>query len=155
MLIISSKQTLHCKIAWLFSGFAGTLSPIYSATRSTWSMWSSTSTSWTPSLTEGSQSLGQGWPGSRYVHIGINIYIFCRWLASSETHSVLPDVFPTVSKYFLSNNWNLDYLKILPFPRWQDVLGNSLVLEDTQRSWIFPFCTKLWHFQLWSGIKRF
>ena len=68
-------------------------------------------------------------------------YLFCRWLASSETHSVLPDVFPTVSNHFLSSNWNLDYLKILPFPRWQDVLGNSLVLEDTQRSWAFPFCT--------------
>ena len=99
-----------------FSDFAGTLSPIFCATRWTWSMWSSTSTFWTPSSTGGSQSLGQGWPGSEYVwYMYSSHYFFCRWLASSETHSVLPDVFPTVSNHFLSNNWNLDYLKILPF----------------------------------------
>ena len=87
-----------------FSDCAGTLSPIFSATRSTWSMWSSTSTFWTPSSTGGSQSLGQGWPGSKYVHKCIHIFIFCRWLASSETHSVLPDVFPMVSNHFKSEN---------------------------------------------------
>ena len=81
---------------------------------------------------------------------GINIYIFCRWLASSETHSVLPDVFPTVSKYFLSNNWNLDYLKILPFSQMTGCTWQQFGSGGHPEVLSFPF---LYQLMILSAMK--
>ena len=112
MLIISSKQTLHCKIFWLCRyTFSYLLCHALNLIN----------------VIVNINLLNTFFDG-RFTEFGTRLtwfkicaymysshYFFCRWLASSETHSVLPDVFPTVSNHFLSNNWNLHYLKMLPF----------------------------------------